>query len=156
MADIFAVAGAKVYIGTTTAAADETDFAADTYTEIGLVETIGDFGDTAADVTFTGLSDQRTQHLKGSFDAGTMQLTCGRDDSDAGQAALISAFASPQPYNFKIEWNDGDGTPDSGSVSYFRGRVMSKSLTNGTGPNNVARRQFNIGISSEILDIPAA
>jgi hypothetical protein len=153
MSNIFALAGAKFYIGTTTAAADETDFAADTYVEVGSSETIGDFGDTAQDIQFTGLGDQRTQHLKGSFDAGTLQLTCARDDADPGQQAMLAAFADPLDYNFKIQWNNKATLAGTGGVTYFRGKVMSKSLTNGTGPNNVARRQFNIGINSEQIEV---
>lgn len=152
---IFTIADAKVYIGTTTAAADETDFAADTYTEITPVETIGDFGDTATDVPFTGLSDGRTQHLKGSKDAGTMQLTCGWDSSDAGQTALKAAFASPNDYNFKILFNDAP-EGGTGSVTYFRGKVMSFSRVLGTGPNNVIKLQANIGINSDQIEVPAS
>jgi hypothetical protein len=150
---IFAMAGSKIYIGTTAAADDETEFAADSYTEIKPAETIGDFGDTATDVKFLGIGDSRAQHLKGSKDAGTIQLTCGRDDTDSGQLACVAAFASPLDFNFKIEWNNAATLMGSKGVTYFRGKVMSKKLVNGTGPDNVLKRQFDIGINTDQIEV---
>lgn len=150
---IFSVAGATISIGTTTAATDATSFAADTYKEIGETETIGDFGDTAAEIQFTGLGDNRVQRLKGAFDGGTLQLTCGRDDADQGQAALLAAFASPLDYNIKIAWNNPATSGGTGGITYFRGKVMSRTLVNGTGPNNVMKRQFNIGVNSALVEV---
>jgi hypothetical protein len=109
---IYAIAGAKFYLGTTlpidftTPASALAAFLTDTFLQVGNAETIGDFGDTAADVTFTGLSDLRTQHLKGTFDGGTLQLTCAYNASDAGQQAMKAAFKSPNDFNFKVAYND--------------------------------------------------
>lgn len=150
---IFAMAGSKIYIGTTAAASDETEFAADSYTEITPAETIGDFGDTATDVKFLGIGDSRAQHLKGSKDAGTVQLTCGRDDTDAGQIACLAAFASPLDFNFKVEWNNAATLMGTKGITYFRGKVMSKKLVNGTGPDNVLKRQFDIGINTDQVEV---
>lgn len=150
---IFAMAGSKIYIGTTAAASDETEFAADSYTEIKPAETIGDFGDTATDVKFLGIGDSRAQHLKGSKDAGTIQLTCGRDDTDAGQQACVAAFDSPLDFNFKIEWNNAATLMGTKGITYFRGKVMSKKLVNGTGPDNVLKRQFDIGINTDQIEV---
>lgn len=119
---IYALAGAKFSIGTsaaidfTTPATALAAFVADTYLEVKPSETIGDFGDTATDVPFTGLGDQRTQHLKGTFDGGTVQLTCGYDAGDAGQNAMRAAFKSPNDFNFKVAYNDAP-TPYSAGVA---------------------------------------
>lgn len=150
---IFATAGTKVYIGTTAAASTESDYAADTWTEIGTTEGIGDFGDTATDVPFKGLGDTRVQHLKGSFDAGNMALVCGRDDSDAGQQACISAFADPLDYNWKVLWNNAATSGGTKGITYFRGKVMDKKVVNGTGPDNVMRRQFTVGINTVQIEV---
>lgn len=150
---LFTAADAHVYIGTTADASDETDFAADTYTEITPVETIGDFGDQAQDVTFTGITDSRTQHVKGSTDAGTMQLTCAWKASDAGQIALKAAFDSPLDYNFKVVFNDPATVNGTGTTVYFRGKVMSFRRVLGTGPNNVIKLQANVGINSDQIEV---
>src|SRR5690606_15599883 len=59
-----------------------------TYVEVGEVESVGDYGDEASDVSFTGLSDGRVRHLKGAFDAGVMSIVVGLDAGDAGQVAM--------------------------------------------------------------------
>jgi hypothetical protein len=152
---LYTLAGTKVSIGTS-ADVDFTgteteilaDFAADTYLVIAETETISDFGDTATDVAFTGLGDARTRHLKGSSDGGMAQITCADEPSDPGQAAVkIAAHPEDQDErNIKFEWKNGD-------VSYIRGPVMGFTRINGTGPNNVAKRQFSIGNSyGEFID----
>lgn len=151
---IYSLAGAKVSIGSarSTKPASVADFT-DTYTQIGETETLSDFGDTAADVPFTGLTDGRTQHLKGTLDGGTADITCGRDDADAGQAAVRAALASPLDYNFKIEWNNAATAGGTGGITYFSGKVMATPLVNGTGPNNVMKRKFTIGVNSAQYDV---
>jgi len=146
---LYTLAGTVVSIGTSAAvdfsgneAAILADFAADTYTPIAETETISDFGDTAADVAFTSLGDSRTRHLKGSSDGGMAQITCADQASDAGQA-LVRAAAAPTDQNernIRFQWRNGD-------VSYIRGPVMGWQRINGTGPNNVAKRQFSVGNS---------
>jgi hypothetical protein len=147
-------AESTIAIGTTVAAANQAQFEADTYIEIGEVEDLGEFGDEAEEVTFTALADRRTRKLKGSFNAGTITCVAGSDLSDAGQQALVDAFATDFDYNFRVTLNDTltvSGTP---TVLYFRGKVMSKRLNVGT-VNNVVRRSFPVGINSEIIEVAA-
>lgn len=152
---LYTLAGTKVSIGTS-AAIDFSgtnteilaDFAGDTYVAIGETETISDFGDTASDVTFTGLGDARTRHLKGSTDGGMAQITVADQPSDAGQAAVRAACTpdNQAEYNVKFEWANGD-------ISYIRGPLMGFGRVNGTGPNNVAKRQFSVSNSyGEFID----
>jgi hypothetical protein len=142
---IYSLAGTTVSIGTTatidfsTESAARTAFAADTYVPIAECETISDFGDTAADVPFTSLTDARTRHLKGSTDGGSAEITCAEVSTDAGQAAVKAASAAghQDEYNIKFAWPNGD-------VGYIRGPVMAWSRVNGTGPDNVMKRQFAV------------
>lgn len=147
-------AGVQVFIGTTDPAENLSQFLTDTYTEVGEVEDLGEFGDAAEEVTFASLADGRLQKLKGVRDAGTIALICGQDDGDVGQDALIVAEADTLDFNFKIILNDkltSGGTP---SEHYFRAKVMSKRTGVGT-VNNVVRKTFNLGINSEVLSIDA-
>ena len=144
--------GSKLFIGTTTAAENLSQYLTDSYEEVGEIEDLGEFGDSAEDVTFASLSDSRLRHLKGIRDAGTVAVIAGADASDLGQAAMVAAEASVLDFNFKIVLNDQltiSGTP---SEHYFRGKVMSKRLGVGTA-NNVVRRTFNVGINTEILEV---
>lgn len=147
-------AESRVFIGTTGQANDLTDYEADSYIEVGEVEDLGEFGDTAEEVTFTALKDRRTRKFKGSFNAGTITIVCGSDPSDAGQDALRDAFDSDFDYNFKIMLNDAITVGGQPTILYFSGKVMSKGRNVGQ-VNNVVRQTFAVGINTAILETAA-
>lgn len=154
--DITTATGTRFYIGPSAASTVDTtgEFAALSYTEVGLVESYGEYGDDAADVTFSAVGDARVRHSKGARDAGTMALVVGHDPFDAGQLALIAAEATNNNFAFKIVLPDGPTTSSTDTVNYFRGLVKSKKLNVGAN-NNVIKRTFNIGINSPIYEIAA-
>ncbi|WP_314586570.1 phage tail tube protein [Pseudomonas benzopyrenica] len=117
-----------------------------TYVQVGELENIGDYGDEAADVSFTGLSDGRVRHLKGAFDAGTVALPVALDAGDAGQVAMVAAQKNRSRYNYPFQVTYVDG-----QVDYFVGKVMSSRKTN-IQNGDVLRRSFNVGINSEIFE----
>lgn len=154
-------AGTRVFIGTTAIPANMVDlddataiaaFEADSYVEVGEVESLGEFGDQSEDVTFASLKDSRTRHFKGTRDAGTIPLVVGHDATDEGQLALVAAEASPLDYNVKIVSNDALTIGGDGSIDYFYGKVMSKRKNVGD-VNNVVRGNYAIGINSRIVTI---
>jgi hypothetical protein len=147
-------AGTKVYIGTVGAAITQLEFEADSYIEVGEVEDLGEFGDQAEEVNFTALANRRVRKFKGSFNAGTMAVTAGSDPADAGQLAMLAAFATDFDYNFKVELNDEVTEGGTVTVLFFRGKVMSKQRNVGQ-VNNIVRQMFNVGINSEILEVAA-
>lgn len=147
-------AGTRVFIGTVGAATTQLEFEADSYIEVGEVEDLGEFGDTAEEVTFTALANRRVRKFKGSFNAGTMTIVAGSDPNDAGQAALLAAFAEDFDYNFKVQLNDEITEGGTGTVLYFRGKVMDKRRNVGQ-VNNIVRQNFAVGINSEILEVDA-
>lgn len=118
-----------------------------TYVEIGEVENLGDHGDERSDVSFTALKAARVSHHKGAADAGTMALPVALDNSDAGQIAMVAAFKSNSRFNypFKVIYPDGE-------TDYFVGKVMSIKKTN-VQNSDVLRRNFSIGINSEIFEV---
>lgn len=153
MGDIVTASGTKVYIGAavTSAAADTLgEFQAMTpWTEIGLIESLGEFGDESADVAFAAIGDARTRHAKGARDAGTMTITCAHDPTDVGQAALEAAEATNNNYAFKVVLPDGpSGWSDT--ELFFRGLVRSKRKNVGTN-DNVIRNTYNVGVNSEVF-----
>ena len=157
MGDITTATGAKIFIGPATSSATDTvaEFAALTgYTEIGLVESLGEFGDESASVNFSSLNDGRVRKAKGTRDAGNLTLTCARDTNDPGQDALIAAEATPLKYAFKVTYPDQITSGGSGSVEYFRALVMSKRGNVGSA-DNVIRRTFMLGIDSAIVGTDA-
>jgi hypothetical protein len=157
MGDIVTASGTVVSIGvavTTTAADTLAEFQAmSTWTDIGLVESLGEFGDESADVSFAALGDGRTRHAKGARDAGTMAIVAAHDPTDLGQAAIEAAEQTSFNYAFRVVLNDG---PPIGTDTqlFFRGLVMSRRKNVGTN-DNVIRNTYNVGVNSEVFTQPA-
>lgn len=151
-------ANCKLYIGTTAAATDLTTFEADTYTEVGSIEDLGEFGDAFNAVTFTSLGDGRVRKLKGTKDAGDMTIVVAMDTSDTGQDALVAAAEDDQSdgYNIKVELND-QITPSTGNPTtfFFRAQVMGARIAVGAA-DNVIRRNVTLAIDSAVLMQEAA
>lgn len=107
---IFATNGSKIYIGGTITipAGDmnQASFAGQSWVEIGETENLGTFGDTSAEITFDSINANRTRRLKGTRNAGNLELVCGLDYADAGQLALIAAEKTIHDYAFRVVFND--------------------------------------------------
>lgn len=152
---ISASTGAKFYIGPVTAAATVSAYAALTYVEVTGVETIGEFGDTAAQITFTPLAGDRVRKFKGARDSGDLQVVCAADPLDPGQIAMIAAEATKFGYACKIVLEDSADANDTDSAIYFHAKVMSVPL-NISGANDVTKRNFGLAIDTAIFSSPSA
>lgn len=131
-----------------------TAFEALVWTEVGEVEDLGEFGDEASEITFTALANRRTRKFKGTFNAGTVTVQAGSDPEDAGQLAMIAAFASDLDYPFRVTLNDQLTENGEPTTLYFGGKVMSKRRNVGN-VENVVRQNFPVGINTEIIEVPA-
>lgn len=157
MSGIFATAGATVDIGQPLAAQsadfDEADFAGQSWVNIAWLESIGSFGDEAAEITFDAIGEGRTQKIKGTRNAGNMELVCGIDTFDPGQATLRGAQTEIFDYAFRVTFDDAPagGTP---TVRYFIAKVMSAREQLDTA-NNVAKLMATLGINSNIVQVDA-
>lgn len=149
---ISTAAGAKFYIGGAAEHDALADFVAESWTEVGEIENLGEIGDESQVVQFASLSDNRLRKLKGVRDAGTMNIVCGADSSDAGQDAMIAAEAQPLNYSFKIELNDEITVGGTGTTIYFYGQVLSKRRNIGD-VNNVIRYNFTTGVNSAPIEV---
>lgn len=157
MADIITASGTQVYIGaiaSTTIDSIEEFEAISGWAEIGLIESVGEFGDSAQEVTFEEVGAGRVRKLKGSRNAGQMQLTVAHDPTDAGQAAVEAAEQTSDSYAFKVVIPDGPAGY-SDTIQYFRGKVMSRPMNIGNN-NNVVRKTYNVAIDSAIYENPAS
>lgn len=147
--------GGKVVPETFTEAGYNT---AATWVEVGEVEDLNEFGDEVNPVTFTALGDPRVRKFKGSYDAGTMNLTVGFDAGDDGQEDLSEALedSASANYLFKIEYNDDpdDGANSAPTKRFFSGKVMSMRENVGS-VDNIIRASVNIGIDTEVIKVAA-
>lgn len=96
-------AGAVIAIGTTA-----TVGSTDTYTTVGSVSNIPEFGRSYNEVKFMPLATRGTKKVKGSYDEGSLMVELGRDTTDAGQAAVLVARDVDADYNFKVTPNDSN------------------------------------------------
>lgn len=156
---IFATAGSTVEIGQAISSKStpfvEADFDGQSWVPINWLESIGEFGDESAEITFDAIGEGRTQKLKGIRNAGNMDLVMGVVDDDAGQIALLAAEAEPDDFAFRVTFNnapDGGGTP---ARRYFIGKVMTARENLGAA-NNVVRRGGRVSINSNVVRVSSA
>ncbi|WP_020178087.1 phage tail tube protein [Methylopila sp. M107] len=155
--DIVTATDARIYIGPVVLPAVDTasEFAALTYTEIDMVEDLGEFGDEQNIVTGTTLKDGRVRKAKGAADTGTLALRCFHDPLDTGQAALIAASKTKKNYAFKIVLPDAPDSSYSSTTIYFRALVASRRLNVGQN-DNLIRRAYSLAINSDLAEALAA
>lgn len=155
---VFSTAGSKLYIGTVlTDKPDDftvSDFTSQTWTAINNLENIGSFGDESEEITFNDIARNRVLKVKGTRNAGNMEVVIGVDYSDKGQIALLEAEKDIFDYAFRIVFNDAPegGTP---SERLFIAKVMKASEEAGEA-NNIAKLNVSLGINSNIVRIKAA
>ncbi len=112
-------AGTTIGISAATPATyDAAGFAALTFSIIGEITDLGEFGREYALVTHSPLGSRGTQKRKGSFNAGSITLQMALDNDDAGQVLLKTAANSDDLYSFEV-------TEQDGTVDYFQASVMS-------------------------------
>lgn len=152
MADLFPVAGKKIYIGGVKATQSTdfvaSDFASESWTEIDGWETHGAFGDSAQLITTSLINRNRDLKQKGTANAGSMQNNFAIISGDAGQAALRAAAVGTNKsnYAFRVLGNE-TGTPGS---AYFVALVMGVPEQGGNA-NTIRMLQVNLEINSNIV-----
>lgn len=159
MAEPFAASGTTFSTATYTTlpvgATGVGSFGVLTWVPVGLVESVGEFGDEASAISFAALGDGRVRKSKGARDAGTLALVCAYDSTDTGQAALETAEGTNTNVAFRVVLPNKITGPGTGETLYFIGLVMSK--RNNVGNNdNIVRRTFNIGVNNAILRVAAS
>lgn len=124
---------------------NQATFAALTYTEIGEVSDLGEFGREYNVVKFNPLKDRRTVKRKGSFDDGTVQVQLAKAATDAGQILLKSAVNSDASHSVKIVLQDG-------TTFYFTAQVSSSTVNVGN-VDQITSSTFKLEIDNDIIEI---
>lgn len=156
-------AGSKIYIATAygTVPVNEAAYIALTWVEVEQTESIGEFGDSTAAVTFTGLGDARVQKLKGSSDAGTLNVVMAfnalADGSPTTGQYLMqqaSANTTADNYRFKVTFNDASsGSPlGKNTTRYFSGQVGTW-VEGVPGADDILRVSAEVRINSPIIRV---
>jgi hypothetical protein len=126
---------------------DATGFAALTFTALGEVTNIGEFGKVYTLITHNPLATRKTEKLKGSYNNGSATLALAIDKDDAGQILANTAKDSDAAHSVKVVYQDG-------SIDYFTALVMSFT-TNIAGVDDILSGSINIELDNDIVDVAA-
>lgn len=112
-------AGASLAISAAIPASfNATGYAALTYTTVGEVTNIGEFGKEFELIEHAPLASRGVKKFKGGYNNGTIEPEIALDPDDAGQILMETASNSDAKYSFKITLQDG-------TIYYLMGLVMS-------------------------------
>lgn len=149
MSDAFTSAGTTISVSATAPATyDQAGFEALSFTEIGEVTDMGEFGKTYNVVTHNPIGNRQTVKRKGSYNNGTVSLQMARVPSDAGQALLVAAVDSDNSYSFKVVLQDT-------TVLYFSAQVTSYPVNIGN-VDSITAATVNCEIDNAIIEVAAA
>lgn len=134
-------AGTTIAVSASTPATfDGTGYAALSWTAVGEVINLGEFGREYTVITHNPVGSRGTVKKKGSFNEGQISLQVGLDTDDAGQILLKAAAASDNDYSFRITTQNGD-------KYYFQAQVSSFKVGIG-GVDDITSATINLEITS--------
>lgn len=134
---------------------DAAGFQALSYTEVGELTDIPQFGRTYSEVTHKPVGSRATFKFKGSYDDGSLTLTFAIATADAatdgGQNILRTYIDSDNDLSVEVEYNDNpDGT--SNTFRYFRAKVLSFPETIG-GADGIVTGSVQLSINGDIVRV---
>jgi hypothetical protein len=132
----------------TPATNDKAGYDALTFTVIGEVISIGEYGATQEEVTHTPLTSGIVQKFKGATNNGSLSIEMGHDLSDAGQALLLAASDGAAKFtNHSVKV-----TYSGGQIDAFQGLVFGYNRNPGA-INSMVGSTSNIGLNTQVVDI---
>ena len=157
--DIITAKGTKFYLASTIPAitgdkaTDLASFDGLTWGEVGMVESIGEFGPEGQIGSFTPLGTGIACKFRGTTDNGEVQLTIAKTTTDTGLLALIAKQGDPAESAFKIELSEtgAAGTGQKAQRYVFLGLVRSARVSVGSG-DEVVKVSVAIPITGAIIE----
>jgi hypothetical protein len=131
---------------------NQAGYAALTYSTVGEITNLGEFGREYALVTHNPIDTRGTQKFKGSFNEGTLELTLGLDTDNAGQILMKAAAASDAFYAVKITDQKGDIYYMQVSVMKFKVGLQSvDSITSASTTLEIQTSSTGVGIVEVLI-----
>jgi len=151
MSDVFTSAGTTLEVAADQPATrDESGFSALTYTSVGEVTDMGEYGPEFEVVTHNPLATRRTVKRKGTVNDGSISMQLARVPSDAGQQILIDGVDGAERdtvHSFKVTLQDG-------TVQYMTGQIYSYT-TNVGSINQITGASVTVELDDEIIEVAA-
>lgn len=131
---------------------DQVGYEALTFTNIGELTNIPDFGATVQVVESNPLATGITEKFPGFVNFGSVNLEADLDDEDAGQALATDAVTPDHAsfgkvFSFKL-------TYASGAVRYWQARFFSATEAPGSA-NSMVTTAMNVEIVTKVLKVAA-
>lgn len=120
MANLYSVAGSKIYIGPRVASkltVTESDFDGFTWTQIDGWTNAAPVGDSQNFGTQSLISESRELPFKTTISSGTLENQFVPNLNDAGQTLMRAAAEENGSYAFKIEWSANAGLVDTATIT---------------------------------------
>ena len=161
--DLIASKGTKIYLceaAPTMTGVEVTDLAAFdalTWIEIGMIESVGEFGPEKNIGSFIPLGTGVACKFGGTTDNGELPLSIAKTMTDEGLLALIALQGVASETAFKVQLSavgtttGGHAVPAKHQRYCFNGLVRSARITVGTG-DDVVKVSVAIPITGEILE----
>ncbi|AGH31825.1 hypothetical protein SLPG_00031 [Salicola phage CGphi29] len=137
-------------VADTPATLDQAGYEALTYTEVGEVVDLPEYGPNVQVVESNPLATGITQKFKGFVNQGSQSVGLEYDSEDAGQQILDDAVSGPtknDEHSVKIEYQDG-------SVDYYTCRVFSYTKNPGSA-NSMVGSTAQVEINSPVVKVAA-
>jgi hypothetical protein len=155
--DLVASKGTKVYLstGAVPSGSTVTGWDALSWVEVGLVESVGEFGPDASIGSFTPIGTGVACKFMGTVDNGEASLTIAKS-SDSGLAILLAQQGETNSIPMKIELSDtpaasGTGATPLGTRFCFPGLVKGARYNIGTG-DDVVKVNTSLVINGSIIE----
>lgn len=126
---------------------DQAGFEALTWVKVGNVGSVGETGSKTNLVSYDELETDVTQKAKGITDAGSPEIECARNATDAGQIILRTVGAHNDANNYAYKWTKVDGT-----VHYYRGVCTGPTRPNGRN-EDFDLEVFTLGLNQAELTV---
>jgi len=142
--------GTTVSISTTavTLPLDKTGFEGLTFTPIGSVGNLGDFGPSPNIVSYNTLNTAVVSKAKGVEDAGELTIEVARIFDDAGQVLIRTAAGTKFNYAVKIEYADAPTESYSNTIIYAAGPVSGPQYLGGS-TDDFIRESYTVGFTDQ-------
>lgn len=122
---------------------DAAGYQALSFTTIGNVTDISEYGTNYDTILFNPLGERRTQKFKGNYNEGAATITYGLDFEDAGQNLLRTGVDLDADYHFVINLPNGDQSFFSGLITSTPQSVAASSVVTGTSVIEINTRVIN-------------
>jgi hypothetical protein len=122
-----------------------------TWTAVGEITDLGEFGREFNLITHNPLGSRGTVKLKGSFNEGSISVSLALDTDDAGQILAKAAALSDNDYSVKITTQNGDDYYMQVKVMSFKVQVGSvDSVTSATMTMEITTTSAGVGIVEDL------